>query len=494
MGAAPLDDLAEALALAERLEERVADEALAHVRWTPPQMALLTCTARIVLLRTGNQFGKTWAALAEAIWRCLGAHPFKTVPRAPIRAFLITTSWAQSLEIQTKLWRLVPKDQIAPDVVFDEVKGFRGRIPALKFRNGSVLFIKTSRQGGLSLAGGTVHLIIIDEPPSSPRVFAELQKRVMRTGGHIVMSMTPINAPTDYLRELADRGQIEDLHFRMTPENFVPVGETEPLTLDDGTPMDAAWCKAERARALSWEEPVVCDGEWNFRPQGAAFERFNPRRDGGHVVEGLARRLPQLVTQGKPLKLAIGLDYGEDRLRTAGILIAVEEGERQRVFVLGEYVPQVATTTAMDAAGVLELLTRHGLGWEALAFAHGDKRYTDAKGKLTIKSNKLMLDAIAKAAGSRKVLKPTIRSAKRGPGAGQGAVYASLKWFHERMIEPGGFYIDASCSWLIECIQKWDRAEDSIYKDAIDGMFYAARPWAIRRILATTRPAAIHRG
>jgi hypothetical protein len=43
------------------------------------------------------------------------------------------------------------------------------------------------------------------------------------------------------------------------------------------------------------------------------------------------------------------------------------------------------------------------------------------------------------------------------------------------MIRPGHFYVDESCAWLIEALEKWDGTDKSRYKDILDALRYACR-------------------
>lgn len=466
-------ELAEAV---DELAEFTDERPLEYVRWTPPQLALLSSTAKRTMLRTGNQFGKTWAGLAETIFRCLGRHPFKRVRPAPIEAWIITSSWSQSLAIQAKLWALVPKDELVEGCVFDPVNGFPGATPVVRFTNGSIIRIKTSGQGGLRLASASVPFILADEPLPSARIYSELDRRLTRTAGDLFLTMTPVNAPVDWVRELAEERKIADLHFEMTPANFVPVGSSRPLTDDDGTPIDQDWIDQQRASVLSWEAPVILDGQWEFRAAGRRFENYVSSK---HVVPSL---LSSTVGPPGDAELALGLDYGEDRLRTAGVLIAVSTAGRFPViWVLDEYVPDKATTIDEDAAGLVRMLARNGFRWEQLDHVHGDKRYTDAAGRLTKKSNSMLMAAVEAELGLERGLRPRAKGAKRGRGAGRGAVYAGIKWLNSAMIRPGHFFVDRRCRWGDECLNRWDGTEKSKYKDWIDGLRYAAKPYIFPR-------------
>jgi hypothetical protein len=197
----------------------------------------------------------------------------------------------------------------------------------------------------------------------------------------------------------------------------------------------------------------------------------------------------------------LGIDYGDDRLRTAAVLAAIytDPGgdEREtRVWVIGEYVPDRATTTEQDAEGVLGMLSALGLRWSDLTWAHGDKKLTDASGRETKKSNGLMGGALARALGHRSgILSPPLHGAKRVPGVGRlgrdGALWPSVRWLTGLMLR-GQFWADPSCSQVITALETWDGTERHKSKDALDGLRYAlVRYWAGARRRAAGAPAKL---
>lgn len=451
----------------KELSRRAETDPLAWMRWLPSQDAFLRCTDKRVLLRAGNQWGgKTIVLLSELIYRCLGYHPYKPVTKPPITAYLVTASWQQSLEIQRKLWYLLPKEQIDPETIFDAARGFRGKNPAIKFRNGSLLRIKTSMQGGLAQAGGTIHVIGIDEPVTSSRVYSELERRLTRTGGTLLMAMTPVNADCTFLRRLSEERKITDLHFPLTPENLVPIGCKEPMRTEDGIPMDCAWIEAQRESVLSWEAPVVLDGDWEFRAVDHTFERFDPDK---HVSDE--------VPSGQ-VKLSLGVDYGEGNLRQVALLVAVDDSsDHEKIYVLDEYVSTTDTTTEDDAKAILAMLRRRGITWRQLDHVHGDRVFAGKSGSLAMKSNRRLQDEIEKELKiPPRTLLPMIRTAKRGVGRNQGSVVDGVRYVHEAMVRPEHFHVNPRCKGLIESFTKWKLGYEA-HKDPVDALRYALIPW-----------------
>jgi len=452
------------LDVCDAMLEEAAVHPLDQVRWTPPQLAFLRSTRSYRLLRTGNQFGKTWCGSAELLYRCLGYHPHKPVRPGPIEAWVVCKSWSQSIAIQKKIWSLCPKDAVVPETSFSEKNGFAGVQKAVVFRNGSVIRIKTIGQDTLELESATIHYVWIDEPLGDDGTFSALQMRLRRTGGEIAITMTPATTgDLTWLRNLVKAGEIEDLHYRMEPENFIPEGATLPLKTEDGRWMDADWVDEEIRKTLAWQRAVRCHGEWEYAATGSALDAF---ARGKHVRDILREGLLP-----KKVELAGGLDYGEDALRTCGVLLYIDTtGMYPRIFAMGEYVPTQGTTIEMDADGLLEMLARTGDRWTDLDYVWADKAY---EGRTTRKNARMLAVAISTRLGLSGELRPGIKVAKRG--LKKDHFWPSVRWIHEAMIRPGHFYVDESCVWLIEALEKWDGTSTSKYKDVIDALRYALR-------------------
>lgn len=462
---------------ARRLAARSADDPLAHIRWLPPQEALHRCPARRKLLRAGNQaYGKTTAGLAELIWRCLGRHPHLRVQPPPIEAWVLCASWSQSLAIQGKLWALCPKRLLKPGQRYDPVNGFGAHAPTLIFANGSKIRVKTTKQRALDLAGATIDVAMFDEPPASQRLYSEVTKRVMARNGVILLTLTPINAPVDWLRRETEDGRIVDLHYRLEARHLIPVGSTSPYRLVDGTVCDDAWIARIRDETLAHEVPILCDGEWETRVEGRVFRAFRDAGDGAHVTAEVPR---------SEVKLALGIDHGAGAGREVAILVAVDErGEHPSVYVLDEYISTGETTPEQDVRAIVAMLRQHGQDWSDLDFIHGNRPYdkaTGRKGNLDLENALVRLLALRRRAD----IKPRIWDAKRGTESGAGSKPQSVTWLHRQMLRPGCFRVHPRCRRLIESLNKWDYSDSSEYKDACDALRYALIPWwrGVRRRL-----------
>jgi len=158
----------EALAKMRAIVQACQEDPLAWISWLPVQASFLADPAAIKLLRAGNQVGKTWAGLAEVHYQALGRHPLRPIAPRPegarFEAWVVCSSWAQSLAIQEKLWHIARR-YLVDDCKYDPINGFHANKPAARYKNGAIVRFKTGNQDSLDLAGATINLVLFDEPP-----------------------------------------------------------------------------------------------------------------------------------------------------------------------------------------------------------------------------------------------------------------------------------------------------------------------------------------
>lgn len=479
-------DLLSAVIAAEELGRRRAEDPIRYVRWLPLQYEFLASVRRERQLRAGNQtVGKTTAALAEVVRRCLGV-PVLTggppVPPPPVEWWVICSSWSQSLALQRKLRDLLPSGCLSERTTWDPVNGFSPtKSPAVVFENGSLIRVKTAGQDTLDLSSATIDGALFDEPPKNPRTLTEVRQRLERRGGVLLLSYTPINAPVDHLRELVAAGVIED-HWRpLTPAELIPVGRSRPLRTADGREMDRDWIEARRASVPDHERPVVIDGEWETRSLDRYFAVFRHGGAQSHVHD----RVPTW-----DVDLVLGVDHGSAPGKQIAVLLCVwQDDEQVHVYVLDEYTDASGTATpAGDARGILSMLERHGLSWADLAFAGGDRVHLP--GRAEQKSNKDLQAQVARLLGcAPDAVQPPIRTAKRGTGRGAGSVQTRSRWLYHRMLEEDGFAVHPRCARVVEAMSRYD-LRDNEFKDPVDAIVYGLDPWIFaRRVLPTARLA-----
>jgi len=460
-----LEQLTAAVRAMQVLQHRADLDPIAWVQWLPNQDRFLRSPSRRKLIRQGQQWGgKSWAALAEIDWRCRGVHPHFDTARPPIEAWVVCASWQQSVAVQSKYWE-ISQEHLDPACKFDAVNGFHANRPTARYPNGSIVRFKTTGQRGLDLASATIHVALFDEPPKSARTYGEVQARVRKTNGAVLLSLTPINAPTDWLREMVEKGVIDDFHARMEPENMIPLGSDLPLTLTDGTVMDQDWIDRILLETLPHEVPVVCHGEWECRVEGRVFRAFS---DVDHVSD--------IVPRGQ-VELCLGIDYGQQVGKQVAVLIAVDQsGDYDRIWILDEAIAEGNTSSDQDARAILQMLKSNGVRWKQLDHVWGDRVYI--RGPADRKSNSDTMKAVAKELGvSPNRLNPKIRTVKQGRGRAAGSVDAGCRYLHQAMVRPGHFSVHPQCENVLEAFNRWDYRDD-IFKDKIDAIRYAIQ-WFI---------------
>lgn len=442
---------------------------LKWIRWLPVQYRYFTSQAQCRLLRTGNQnLGKTTIGLADLYLCATGEHPHRRCDEDG-EYWVICASWPQSVAIQKKLWEMVERDRVHPETDFSQKNGFRGQNPACQVRheNGrySLIRFKTTRQGTIDLASATIRGALFDEPPTNQAVFTEVLMRTVKLGGWVAITMTPVGAPVGWIRAMAEAGQIEDIHTRLTPAALIPVGSTKPLRLEDGTVCDAHYIRARESEVPEHERGVRVHGEWEIRNVDRYFTVFRSEGSQAHVH----RRMPT----GK-VTVRIGIDYGTlPGKQIIGLGLSWQVRNYHNVYILDEYCDDLGTASTLDdARATIRMLHRHGMDWDSVDFAAGDRIHMP--GTAQQKSNEDLMDAIAEVLGvpreSLRVKK--IRTVKKGEGSMKGAPVLGSRWLWQQMNRPGGYGIHPRCVRTIGANDNYQLGKDDDYKDPIDMQRY----------------------
>jgi hypothetical protein len=465
-------------ALADELEamaDMVEQDPSQWMSWLPLQAKFLADPSAIKLIRAGNQtIGKTTVALTEVHWRCIGEHPHFSVEPPPVEFWVVCAEVAQSISIQQK-FHAIAHTYLDDSTEFDDVRGYRGRQTVAKYANGSIVRFKTTNQSSISFAGATLTGgILFDEPPKSARLFSEAQKRVLRHGGVVLLALTPVNAPCEWLRKLCEEGVVSDHHTELTPDQLIPVGEVEPLhsrhpTTRELVPMDAAYIEALEKVTVAYEVPVVVHGEWEMRTEGRYFGAFD---DILMVSDGC---------DAATVSVCLGIDYGSKEGKQCAVLCLVEEGDSgvaKRVWVWDCYVGAENSGLDGDARGILEMLRRNGLSWKQIDKAFGDRIYMRGAEH---KSNRDLMKAVSRTLRiPDSSLRPRLRTVKKG-GNSRGSVSVGGRWLHQLMVQ-GGMFVHPRCQLYIDAFNKWDFTDDKHgHKDKIDSVRYALWDYIFHR-------------
>ena len=486
----PRSAILAALLAAEAATEHARTHPLDHCRWTIAQRRYLESRRRRKMLRMGNRGGKSWVALADVAYRATKRHPFRpdwNARRGPQHQWIVTVSWSQQVPLQRLFRGFLSADDLVKAPNWDPAKGWGKDAPTLVFRDGSTVGWRTMRQGPLAHAGADLDHVLIDEPCAAEH-YRELERRVLTRAGEISLSLTPVNAPGDlgWLRELADEGVVQDLHFKMT-EDLFRYEDGSLRTLPDGTLCNQAWIEEQlKGVPMRWRE-IVIDGGWEEIAVDATF---------AEVFERAVHVSSDLPT-GK-VWIGIGFDHGSGDFCETAVLVAVDKSaEFPRVHIIDAIEQPANSPPEADAKAILAMLRRNGVAWKSgsLDWACGDiAHYGGRRNVVGRKSNAELAAELARSLqlGRYEALAPPIRTAKTGMGSTpRGSVFRGESWLHKALLRPGQLRIHPRAESVIKAFEKYRGGSEDPHGHLMDAVRYALDPWINKGQTRTVPPPTL---
>lgn len=157
----------------------------------PGQVHFHQSKAKIRMIITGNRWGKTTAAVVEAIWIALGVHPYNHSIPVPNRGKIYGESYSALQDsVMMKFEEWLPKKYLDPKKPYE--KNQLGQITAVNFRNGSKIKFGTYDQQEKKAESSNWHYVAFDEPPPRELYIANL-RGLVDFGGIMWFSMTPLS-------------------------------------------------------------------------------------------------------------------------------------------------------------------------------------------------------------------------------------------------------------------------------------------------------------
>tara|TARA_R100000664_G_C2758080_1_gene146762 strand:+ start:796 stop:2238 length:1443 start_codon:yes stop_codon:yes gene_type:complete len=435
---------------------------LKYFRPTPVQEAFLRDQSRVVMLRGGNQIGKTMSGSVEVIYRLLAKHPFKPVPPPPIEAWIVCHSWEQSKTIMCKFHEMMPKNELHPDIEFVTGKGYRGTgSPVVRLKNGSIVRFKTTQsasggRGTISLASGSCDVVWVDEPPP-PNTWGELFARTTRTKGALLITMTPVGVPVEFLKKMVEEGTISEHVGALTVENTTPKGCKPMMSQVEIDKLASSYLRIDRDARIA--------GDWEGGiPEGRIFENFSD-----DLVSDLA------PDPNRNYVWTIGIDHGHDIASQVAILSAIDITDQGKplIYIVDEYVASGASAQ-IHAKGIIAMIRRNNLQVAMIQRWTGDRSHGGSKNNGGRMSNNMLTAALCHVLGYPKGKLPfRIRTAYKP----KYSVYYGCQLINEAMCS-GRFQVFPRCERTIKSLKFWQLKKSggmdtlSEWKHCVDALRY----------------------
>lgn len=186
-------------------DQKRADEGIRYFEAQEQQIPALQCRKRGCFIPGGNRGGKTVVGAAETVYRLLGRHPYKSVPRAPIKVWACSQDLPGTTDQPHKqleeLRRWIPKSELRGG---EWSKAYSPMARVLTLANGSVVVFKGYDQDLLKFESDAIHWCWFDEEPGDKRIWTSCLLRLADYNGGWMMTATPVLS-------LQGKGWIEEL-------------------------------------------------------------------------------------------------------------------------------------------------------------------------------------------------------------------------------------------------------------------------------------------
>jgi hypothetical protein len=449
-----------------------------------------------------NGAGKTLSAARRLVAACEGRDPcLRGVRPRPLRILLCVTGFeAQStIDLARQLHEIAPPDLFAqvdidddgnqigrPRPWYSPGRGFKGRPPRLVVLrgpfSGSVINVTTLGAGSMHSAGGTVDIILVNEPITR-EVWDELAGRD-RVGSlgilWYVFTPTPRAPSQEWVEEVVENAPKNSLTYIQTElvedSYTIPTGAEEREVTYQGRTLKLVSRRylepqaKTAARVARWSE--------HSRPQRCG-RSLRPFLDENYFSKVWTSEVID-DNPGIGGWLVAGIDYSTKDGRTRFVLVKWYAAGSPRSF-LGHVVVDVrATTSDPDtvAREVLDALKVAGIPVESIDAWVGDRAAIADRG-LTYRDNvafrSAMLGELRRRSNNASLKAPQALWEIKTPRKPAGYSWAAKSFIRNMLShKPTQLHIMSRCVHLIEDFESWDGTAQSRFKDGLDALGYGA--------------------
>ena len=171
----------------------------------------------------------------------------------------------------------------------------------------------------------------------------------------MLLTLTPIGAPVDYLKQMVEDKIISEHVGVMSVENCWPEGFKTPL-------LSQADIDALSRSYLSLDREARLNGSWDAGiPEGRIFDAFTDE-----MISDLEPAASFYDDSGREIQKdfiwSVGIDHGHDVSSQAAILSCIDMTDAQDpiVYIVDEYISDGAGANK-HARGILQMLRRNNL-------------------------------------------------------------------------------------------------------------------------------------